>query len=167
MGHPLGRLPVRPEALEAGDGVQRLGEPEARETTPQSLWLGSGSSLALPFCVPKCPEPFPGQLLPQDVDCLAGWLQSLPHPLWALSRPRAEACWTTEVTPPSVPILAYSSPASSLHTCFSRRKLVSPTLRKPVLSLGLNPLWSLAKTEMGEGLGGGGRMVVAVNWFHR
>ena len=39
-----------------------------------SLWLGSGSPLALPFHVPKCPEPFPGQLLPQDVGV---WLAAI------------------------------------------------------------------------------------------
>lgn len=51
---------------------QKPGHHLSWETTPQSLSLGSGSSLALPFFIPKCPEPFPGQLLPQDVDCLAG-----------------------------------------------------------------------------------------------
>lgn len=141
-------------------GIIRLGRPLPRV----SCWVLD----ALWHSLSKCPEPFPGQQPPTGCGCLAGWLQSLPHPLWALSRlsrPKAEECWTTGVTPPSVPILANSGPASSLHTRFSQRKLVSPTLRKSVLSLGLNLLWSLAKTMMGEGLGGGW-MVVAANWFH-
>lgn len=135
------------------------------ESTPQSLLLGSTCPLVLPFKVSRA---LLRPAAPTGCGCLAGWLQSLPHPLWALSRPRAEECWTTGVTPPSVPILANSGPASGLHTHFSQRKLVSPTLRKPVLSLGLNLLWSLAKTEKGGGLvwGGWWGMVVAANWFH-
>lgn len=56
--------------------------------------------------------------------------------------------------PPSPPRPTLAQPFS-LHTPFTQRKLVSPALRKPVLSLGLNLLaWSSKGDEMVGGVGG-------------
>lgn len=92
-------LPTGPLACEARSSGDRGGGSKAGilsqkpgylswKTTPQSLWLGSGSPLALPLLAPKCPEPFPGQLLPQDVGV---WLAAISTTS-ALGTMQAQGC---------------------------------------------------------------------------